>query len=151
MTWEQVFNLGYKSYARVMNKFAERMGREKLLNMLEETASEVVVERTKALLPLVPRRDLATFALFLKNEPVYRHALVFNIVEESAAVFEIHVSQCLWAKAFRAQNAGDIGYAAICHADYVSSTTYNPKMELRRTKTLMQGDDYCNHRWVMGA
>jgi hypothetical protein len=108
-----------------------------------------VAERVQARLPLTPQRDLASFALRIKSGPVWRHALVFDIVEESAVAFEIRVSQCLWAKTFRAENAADIGYAAICHPDYLSSTTYNPKMQLKRTKTLMRGDDCCNHRWVM--
>ena len=44
---------------------------------------------------------------------------------------------------------GPVGYASICHPDFAMTEGYNPKMKLLRTKTLMQGDDCCNHCWVM--
>jgi hypothetical protein len=64
---------------------------------------------------------------------------------------EIKITECLWAKTFRAANAADIGYATICYSDFAGAVAFNPKMRLVRTKTLMQGHDCCNHRWVLEA
>jgi hypothetical protein len=55
----------------------------------------------------------------------------------------------LWAKAFRDENAGDLGYAMVCYPDYAVAKGLNPKLKLIRTKTLMQGDDSCSLRYVM--
>jgi hypothetical protein len=46
------------------------------------------------------------------------------------------------------QWAVDIGYAVICHPDFASAEGYSTKLRLVRTKTLMQGHDCCNHRWL---
>jgi hypothetical protein len=59
------------------------------------------------------------------------------------------VTECLWAKTFREADAADIGYRCICRADYVTAKAFNPKLELVRDKTLMQGHACCNHRYVM--
>lgn len=61
------------------------------------------------------------------------------------------MTECLWAATFRAAGAEDIGYATICHPDFATTTAFNPRMRMIRTKTLMQGHDCCNHRWVMEA
>ena len=41
-----------------------------------------------------------------------------------------------------------IGYTTICYGDYPKATNYNPKMKLHFTKTLMQGNDCCNHLYT---
>jgi len=151
LTWQQVFDFSYKGYARVMKKLAAQIGPEKVLEALGQASSEAAAERVAALLPAAAPRDLGMFEQWMKTTPIYRSALVYDVVEQSASAFEIHVSQCLWAKTWRAQEAADLGYAAICHADYAASAAFHPKLRLTRTKTLMQGHDCCNHRWVMEA
>ena len=72
-----------------------------------------------------------------------------GIVEDTESAFEIKVSECLWAETFRAQDAGDIGFAWICYADYSWPQGFNPKLKMIRDKTLMEGHEYCNHRYVI--
>ena len=38
--------------------------------------------------------------------------------------------------------------AALCNMDYSWPTAFNPKFKMERDKTLMQGHDCCNHRYV---
>jgi len=68
-------------------------------------------------------------------------------VEDSETAHEIRVTECLWAKTFREAGAAAIGYAVVCHGDYAECQAFNPHIRMIRTKTLMQGDDCCNHRW----
>jgi hypothetical protein len=77
------------------------------------------------------------------------HALTMAIVDESDTAVEVRVTECLWAKTFRAADAADIGYACICHPDFAIARAFNPGMRMIRDKTLMQGHTHCNHRWVM--
>jgi hypothetical protein len=53
------------------------------------------------------------------------------------------MSDCLVAKAIRDAGAADIGYAAICHADFAVAHAFNPDIELTRNQCLMNGDDCC--------
>ncbi len=70
-----------------------------------------------------------------------------DVVEFSEDVCELNVTECLWADTFKRSDAADIGYAAVCFADYTSITAFNPDFEMVRDKTLMQGHDCCNHRY----
>jgi hypothetical protein len=81
----------------------------------------------------------------MKNmPPVIQHALEAEIVEQSPEAFEYRVKRCLWAKTFRDEGAGDIGYALVCYPDYAVARGLNPKLQLIRMKTLMEGDDSCS-------
>ncbi|MEN6601704.1 MAG: L-2-amino-thiazoline-4-carboxylic acid hydrolase [Bryobacteraceae bacterium] len=149
MTWEQVFRFAYqKDLIPLLKALSERVGHEEFVRMLKE-AGDAVVEKKAAGRP--PRmRDLATLAASMKNmPPLMQHAVQAEIVEESPKAFEYQVKKCLWAKTFREENAGDIGYAMICYPDYAVIKSLNPKLKLIRTKTLMQGDDVCRLRYVM--
>lgn len=148
MSWEEIFRFTFqRNYIPAMKALAARIGREKLVGMLQEIAGEMAA-RSMAGVP-ADKRDFAVWVAGLKSPPpLFRHALVYNIVEETERVFEAHISQCLWARSFREGDAADIGYAAICFPDFAVAGAFNPKLKLHRTKTLMQGHDCCNHRYV---
>jgi len=155
MTWEQAFKFRYQGYARLMRKLSSRIGNDQFLEMLREASSEVASEYSTLKAKSEPGRDLENFILFFTTElmprPIYRSALVWEIAERSQTALEIRVSQCLWANTFRAEDAAEIGYASVCYADYAGTTAINPKIRLIRTKTLMQGHDCCNHRFVLAS
>ena len=74
--------------------------------------------------------------------------LTLEIAEDTSRAVEVKVAECLWAKTFRELGAAEIGHRLICHRDYGDCQGFNPKITLIRSKTLMQGDDCCNHRFV---
>jgi hypothetical protein len=73
--------------------------------------------------------------------------LTFEIVEDTDQAFETKIAEC-WATTSREADAGDIGYAVICHQDFAAARGLNPKLKMVRSKTLMQGHDCCNHHYV---
>ncbi len=151
ITWQGVFRFAFqRNLIPYMKGLAAEIGNEKFVGMLQQVATEQarkgMPERS------IPKRDLATWAAGMKSPPpLFQHALVYEIVEDTPQAFAFRISQCLWAKTFREEDAADIGYAAICHPDFAVASAFNPKLQLIRTKTLMQGHDCCNHRYVMEA
>jgi len=53
-------------------------------------------------------------------------------------------TRCMWADVFRELGAEDIGFW-ICEGDGPAVAAFNPEIGFGRTKTLMMGDDCCNH------
>jgi hypothetical protein len=149
MTWEEIFRFSYqREFIPILKMLGERIGKDKLISTLKEGISEIALKGMER--KQIPKRDLATWAAGLKSPPpLMQHALAYEIVEDSPKAFEFRISRCLWAKSFREEQAADIGYAAICHPDYAVAAGFNPKLKLIRTKTLMQGDECCNHRYVL--
>ena len=149
MSYEQVYHFAFSDgYIAMMTALAKRIDKENYLEVLKQASSETSAEGMKK--RKIEDPSLKNFMGFLrKPNEFWKHVVSFEIVEDTETVLELKVKECLWATTFRAQNAGDVGYACICHADFAVASAYNPKMHMERTKTLMQGHDYCNHRYIM--
>jgi hypothetical protein len=122
--------------------------------MLKKAASEFAAEGIKQALNRLPNNDFATFVNLFVDNPQFKNTFTFDVVEQSNNVFEIKVTECLWAKTVRGlsqPNAAELGYASICYPDYAVAKAFNPKLKMIRDKTLMQGDAYCNHRYIFEA
>jgi hypothetical protein len=153
MTFEQVFRFAYSGYISLMQIMLHDMGKDKFIEMLKRAASESAALGAEQLVKSLPKNDLAAFIKLLDN-PLYHNVLTYEVVEQTDNAFEIKVTECLWAKTFREAkqpNAVDIGYASMCHSDYAIAQAFNPKLKMLRDKTLMQGHDCCNHRWILEA
>jgi len=153
MTFKDVYSFAYQGgYISTMQNLAKDIGKDKFIEMLKKASSEAGSQNITKQAENMPQRDLATFvATFyapMKESPFWSHVLTHEVVEETDNAFEVKITECLWAKTFREANAPDIGYASICHPDYAVARAFNPKMRMIRTKTLMQGHDCCNHRYV---
>ena len=149
MSIQEVYRFTFQGYfIPLMKNFSNSMGEEKFIGMLKEASSEIAAKDIKRMAQNLPKRDLIAMAAYLKTNPIFQKALTYEIVEESESVLEIRVSECLWAKTFREADASEIGYAAICNPDFAMASAYNPKIKLLRTKTLMKGNDCCDHRYV---
>lgn len=74
---------------------------------------------------------------------------IIEIIEDNDLVFEIKITECLAEKVFREENACDIGFAAVCFADYSLPQAFNPKIKLIRDKTVMQDHKFCNHKYTI--
>jgi len=150
MTFKDVFSFAFTGhYIPIMKNLAAEKGEDKFIEMLKRAASEAAAQNMKNMTRNLPKKDIATLAGFTKSNPFFQKVLSYEIVEESDSVFEVKITECLFAKTFREANASDIGYASICYPDFASAQAYNPKMKLIRTKTLMQGHDCCNHRYIL--
>jgi hypothetical protein len=65
---------------------------------------------------------------------------------------QMHCTYCPWVEVAKAAGATEIGYQLICRSDEAIVAGFNqaarphePKINFTRTKTLMQGDDCCDH------
>lgn len=148
LTYREAFAL---SYARAFIPFAlfmtKRMGRGAALDLLKASAAEQAAAQAAEAVQSVGGKDFSAFKKVLNN-PAFGNIWTKEVVQDTDAVYEIRVTECLWAATFRAANAADEGYAAVCHGDYAFASAFNPQLELVRDHTLMQGHAFCNHRYV---
>ncbi len=74
----------------------------------------------------------------------------YQWVEDTAERLQLRVTRCRWAEEMKQEGAaGELGYALVCAGDYGFCAGFNPAMKFSRTKTLMQGDDHCNHLYEL--
>ena len=151
MSYKQVHELAFRRLLiPILQNLANSTGKDELIEMLMKANSEASVHRGENWAKRVPENDLSTFtANFKKPSRFFEHTCTHQILEYTEKVVEVKYTECICATIFREANASDIGYAAICHGDFAIAQAFNPKIKLIRTKTLMQGNDCCNHRYIL--
>jgi hypothetical protein len=148
MSFEDVFKFTYQRIVNIMKNLADKIGNEKLLEMLKE-ASDNMAKQMPQTLP-EGKNDLAAFTAPIRNPNYFwNHVTTVEIARDTPTDFEVRVKECLWAKTFRDLDAADIGYAMVCHGDFAAARAFNPKLRMTRTKTLMEDHEHCNHHWIM--
>jgi len=136
LTYLQLFQLVYRdSIIPLMTALGKRIGRKDLVDLLLESASEAASSE-----------DVMNNVSAILDNTFMSNVLKQEIIESSTEAYEVKITECLWAKIFNEENAADLGYAIICHPDFATAEATGRK--LIRSKTLMQGHDCCNHRWV---
>jgi len=148
MSYEDVSNFAFKDgYIPLMQNLAHRLKGSDFIEMLKSATNELATQKGRESAMKFPRNDFAAYKK-VYSAPFYNRVLTYTFIEDSDKAWEWKITECLSAKTFREANASDIGYATICHGDYGFTQGFNPKIRLTRTKTLMQGHDCCNHRYV---
>ena len=69
--------------------------------------------------------------------------------EDTPEGTQFRVTRCPLAELAREIGAADWGFICFCEDDAPIVTGFNPKMGFRRTKTLMEGHDCCDHFYFM--
>ena len=163
MTVRELFQANFQIfYLPLMRNFEKRFGAQEFRQMLMEAFTEIYSDSMKEVVRDVKEKNIDTFitSFMAANrsigkskgigalERVMSNITTTEIVEKSENVLEMKVTECLIADVYREVNGSEIGYITHCYPDIVLAESFDPKMKLYRTKTLMQGDKYCNHRYV---
>lgn len=137
-----------ESFIRFIRTLQEELGEGELVRLLNlnsaaygRSIGELQAERSSD-------TSLRTFVNQFRP-PRYSSILTHEVVEDSEKAFGLRVTECAIAEVFHAAGlGGNIGHAAVCNMDYYWPKAFNPNLKMERTKTLMQGDDHCNHRYL---
>lgn len=148
LTYREQFQTRFDEFISSMKFMSKEIGMEKVISLLKKRADEKAVGWANRMLQNSPSNDMIEFAKSW-DMPIYDNTLTFEFVERTDKVCEVKVTECLWAQTYKNRNAGEIGYANHCHMDYKHPQSFNKNIKLIRTKTLMQGHDCCNHRYVL--
>lgn len=139
-----------RNYIPLLKFMSEEIGKDKLIAMLKRNSTEQGRQIGKMIAQRLGKNDFAELKKYFSQEnPNFKNMLTMTLTEDTDSVHELKVTECLWADTFVKAEAGELGFADVCFADYASAPAFNPKIEMVRDKTLMQGHDYCNHRYLL--
>ena len=148
LTYEQYFRDSVQSTVELARAFEHDLGRDRTLKIIKKWTEKSAAEAVKNQMSKKPIKNFEDFKRLRKEQektPVWTHMLTLTHPEETPTKFCCNITECLWAKTFKEMNATDLGYILCCGQDFATARAYHPRMRLKRTKTLMQGDNYCNH------
>jgi hypothetical protein len=130
----------------------DELGEEKAYQIIDKHAIKEGKEYGKELMkerePLASKSDLREFWRSLYSEPFWDSCLEIEYLEDSDDCFKYNVTKCIWAHTFQKLGETEFGFHTMCMGDYGIAEGLSPNVSLKRSKTLMQGDDCCDFRWV---
>jgi hypothetical protein len=149
ITHRQFFGMRYREYIELTKALKSELGEKKAIDFLKKYTKEKMLEFGKNHAGRSPDNGFQTYTDTFRDLDRYKNTLTMEIVEDTEKAFELKVTECIWASTFLEHDVGDIGYASVCIGDYTWASGFNPKIKLVRDKTLMEGHEYCNHRYIL--
>jgi hypothetical protein len=146
MTYEQYFRDRCHEMICLAEELERALGRKKALELMGKARDRYIVEMTKK-----ERGTVSSFEDFKASEkaenasPYFSHTITLTYPEETPNKLALNVTECLWAKVFKEMKATDLGYVLFCQPDFAYAEACHSNIKMKRTKTLMQGDNYCDH------
>gem|GEM_PF-350941 len=146
LTYRQYMDGRYKEFIWLAKALDGEWGEERTIEFLKRiTAEKMTAYGRKQAISLADN----SFESYVRQFRLgYGNTLKMNIVEDTPAAFELEVTECIWADTFLRAGAAKIGYASVCWGDYAWAESFNEKITMVRDKTLMQGHECCNHRYL---
>ena len=87
-------------------------------------------------------KDLIEGAKLFSKE----NAVIINQLDATETKYDYDVTKCRYAEMYQELGMAELGYTLSCGRDMDFYKGFNPKMRLKRTKTIMEGYDCCDFR-----
>ncbi len=141
----QMMNRGLAQFIRTLRNELGEPELVRLLNLMSEDIGKQVGARQAQ---NSPDTSFQSFVQVFRP-PNFADSLTHEVVEDTEKVFALEVTECISAEVMQSAGlGGEVGHAAVCNMDYYWPPAFNPSFKMERTKTLMQGHDICNHRYI---
>lgn len=148
LTYRQMFQQQYFNTINFGRYLKQELGDKEAIELIKKVTYRALTDVGKRQAQQMGNNSFQAYVRQFKDPNGYKYTLTKEVVEDTETVCELKVTECLWASTFLQQNAGDIGFAVVCHGDYAWPQGFNPKIKMVRDKTLMEGHEYCNHRYI---
>ena len=149
LTYRQYFRATNSGKIRLIKTMVKELGEDRAIEIIKTDTSESALALGQRQAKAAEKNDFYTYVDMFRDPEQYKNTLTMKIIEDTEKAFELEVTECLFAEPYiEAGLGGDVGFAALCYMDYFWPKGFNENIKLVRDKTLMQGHDCCNHRYV---
>jgi predicted ArsR family transcriptional regulator len=126
----------------LLNAFKKRYGSE-VFQIIEQANGEASREAYKKNADSSNERSIEDLVTLIW-EPLRKQGLEFSM-EQTINGLQMKCTKCPVADLYRQAGGTDWGYHLYCAADKHIVEAFNPNIGFRRSKTLMEGHDCCDH------
>ncbi len=144
----KIFKLSIDEKVTSLRLLEKEFGKEKIKEIVEILLREQVVNDWKGLASSAGKNDLKTYIDILWNKYCKKDGLKWTESQEGNKTV-MHCTYCPHYEKWKKLDATDWGFELMCKTDYYMIEGFNPDIKFERTKTLMQGDEYCNHTYIV--
>lgn len=129
----------------LIRAFIDEFGRDRTLALVKKVIRSLSKESGQQVAKQMGGNSIACFAEGLKNWAA-DDAYETEVLELSGTKFFYNVKRCRYADMYKELGMADLGVVLSCNRDFEMVHGFNPRMNLVRTKTIMEGHDHCDFR-----
>jgi hypothetical protein len=130
----------------LIRAFMAEVGKERALRVVGELIGQVARDSGEQLARALGGNGIDEFfrglELWTRDD-----ALQMEIVERDKQRLSFDVKRCRYAEMYRTLGMEDLGSVLSCNRDFAFVRGFNPRISLRRTRTIMGGDALCDFRY----
>jgi hypothetical protein len=135
--------------ACVLDGFIAEIGYEKTMQVASSTIQKDAAQSGKLMAERYGGNSFKELIRMVKEVWADEGALEFTILEETGQSLSFDVTRCQYAELYERLGVKDFGYCLSCNRDAPLIRGFNPRMQLLRTQTIMQGATSCDFHIVI--
>jgi len=148
MTEEQKFRvMHYGEIARLIKSFHEKFGDE-VYEVVEKINGEKALNEWKSIAEKNGSNSIEDLIKLLW-EPLKNEGFKFEEIKKTEAGVQLKCTYCPIVDLAKYLGITKEALHMFCQNDFYIAEGFNPKIVLKRTKTLMSGHDCCDHFYYM--
>jgi len=129
--------------------FAREIGFEKAIEIARNVIRQDAAAAGKKSAQEYSGNTLAELSKIVKEVWAKDNALTLEMLKENETTLFFDVTHCEYAQMYVRMGIEDIGFILSCSRDFSFMEGFNPRIELKRTKTIMEGAECCDFRFSL--
>ena len=135
----------FREKAKLLDALTKQFGPE-----IKEAAIKFVIQDSKEFWAKVAEKEGSNdIPALIRTLWESAEGLFDFTYEEKDGGVQMHVTRCPFADIGKKLGGEEWGFALYCMSDYGIVEGFNPEIDFKRTKTLMEGHDCCDHFYKM--
>ena len=135
--------------APIIKAVAQRIGWDEALAILQEANQQEAFQRGKSTAEEMKGNGIEE----LVNDVAgwgRGGILEMDVLEQTPTTYFFNVTRCPFYDKYKELGLEAFGVGFSCCRDEPFARGFNPKLRLERTKTIMEGSEYCDFRYYLG-
>ena len=128
--------------------FAKEVGHEKAMAIAKRVIREDAILSGRILAEQYSGNSIAELTKIVKEIWARDDAMEIRMIKEDERELCFDVIYCGYAEIYEKMGIRELGYILSCSRDFPFMEGFNPEITLKRTKTLMEGAEYCDFRYL---
>jgi hypothetical protein len=132
----------------VIKAVSQRIGQDEALAILQEINQQEAFQRGRRMAAELERNGIEEL---VEEVAGWGRGGVWemNVLEHTSTTYFFNVTRCPYFEKYRALGLAEFGVGLSCCRDEPFARGFNPRLRLVRTKTIMEGADYCDFRYYL--
>lgn len=136
--------------APLVRAFMGEFGRERTLRTVERVIKKLARRKGAEMAKRAGGNRLKRFVKAVLPVWCEGGALHVEVLEANSQRCSFNVTRCKYAEMYKRLGLEEFGCLFSCGRDFAFIGGFNPKLKLKRTQTIMEGDRFCDFRIARG-